>query len=67
MNIIFYIQLMVSGHFGQIAPNVTSRVVREGNYEQEDVQIQCSRIKEGIVFGKYLQSGHCSRGNCSSI
>jgi hypothetical protein len=41
---------MVSGHFGQVGPNVTSRVVREGNYEQEDVQIKCSRIKEGIVY-----------------
>jgi hypothetical protein len=58
---------MVSGHFGQVGPNVSPRVVKEGNYEQEDVQIQCSRIKEGIVLGKDLQSGHCSGGNCSSI
>jgi hypothetical protein len=43
---------MVSGHFGQVGPNVSSRVVKEGNNEQEDVQIQCPRIKEGVVFGK---------------
>jgi hypothetical protein len=43
---------MVSGHIGRVGPHVTSPVAREGNYEQEDVRIQCQKIKEGIVLEK---------------
>jgi hypothetical protein len=40
---------MVNGHFGPVGPHVTSHVALERNYGQEDVQIQCQRIKEKIV------------------
>jgi hypothetical protein len=43
---------MVSGHIGQVGPHVMSRVALEGNYGQEDVQIQCQRMVERIVLEK---------------
>jgi hypothetical protein len=41
---------MVSGHIGPDGPHVTSHVAQEVDYGQEDVQIQCPRIKERIVL-----------------
>jgi hypothetical protein len=43
---------MVSGHIGPVGRHVMSRVAREGNYEQEDVQIQFQRMTEKIVLEK---------------
>jgi hypothetical protein len=48
----FVFKSMVSGHIGPDGHHVTSHVAREGNYGQEDVQIQCPRIKERIVLEK---------------
>jgi hypothetical protein len=43
---------MVNGRIGPRGPHVMSRVAREDNYVQEDVQIQYQRMVEKIVLEK---------------